>query len=79
MVKINKLLTPYNYTPMSNKKNEWLIIHYVGQVSSAKANAKYFYNNKLEGNKKASAHYFVDENEIWQVVEDKNSAWHIRC
>jgi len=73
MEKINKLLTPYNYTPMSNKSNLWIVIHYVGAVSSAKANANYFYNNKLQ----ASANYFVDENEIWQIVEDKDRAWHV--
>lgn len=58
---------------MSNKKNEWIVIHYVGAVSSAKANATYFHNNKLQ----ASAHYFIDENEIWQSVENKDGAWHI--
>lgn len=73
MDKINKLITPYNYTARTNKKNTWLVIHYVGAVSTAKANAKYFYNAK----RGASAHYFVDENEIWQVVEDFNNAWHI--
>ena len=77
MVKINRLITPYNYTPQNNKRIMWLIIHYVGAVSSAKANALYFYNNKLEGNKKASAQYFVDPEEIWQSVEDFDSAWHI--
>lgn len=73
MVKINKLITPFNYTKATAKKNDWLIIHYVGAVSSAKANAQYFYKSK----RGASAHYFVDENEIWQVVEDENIAWHI--
>ena len=77
MVRINKKITPYNFTKSANKRNDYIIIHYVGAVSSAKANANYFYNNKLEGNKKASAHYFVDENEIWQVVEDNNIAWHV--
>lgn len=73
MVKINKLITPYNYTAQTNKRNMWIIIHYVGAVSTASANAKYFYTAK----RNASAHYFVDENEIWQCVEDNNSAWHI--
>lgn len=77
MVKINKLITPYNYTALNNKRIMWIIIHYVGAVSNAKANALYFYNNKLSGNKKASANYFVDEIEIWQSVEDYNASWHI--
>jgi len=71
-MEINKKLTPYNFTALKSKKNEFIVIHYVGAESTAKNNADYFYNNRLQ----ASAHYFVDENEIWQVVEDKNAAWH---
>ena len=73
MAKINKKITPYNYTKGNNKRNMWIIIHYVGAESSAKANANYFYSGK----RNASANYFVDENEIWQVVEDYDIAWHI--
>lgn len=58
---------------MSNKKIEWIVIHYVGAVSSAEANAKYF-NKEYRG---ASANYFVDEQSIWQVVEDRDAAWHV--
>lgn len=73
MLNINRKITLVNRTLMNNKRNMWLIIHYVGAVSTAKANASYFYDK----NRKASAHYFVDENEIWQVVEDKDASWHI--
>lgn len=51
----------------------WIIIHYVGAVSTAHDNAHYFYSV----DRQASANYFVDENEIWQVVEDSDAAWHI--
>lgn len=73
MHKIQQMLTKVNYTPLANKRNMWIVIHYVGAVSTAKNNALYFLNN----NRQASANYFVDENEIWQVVEDTNGAWHI--
>lgn len=73
MLKIQKKITEVNRTKMTNKRNMWIIIHYVGAVSSAKANANYFYSV----NHQASANYFVDENEIWQVVEDTDAAWHI--
>lgn len=73
MVKINRLITQVNYTPLTNKRIMWIVIHYVGAVSSAKANALYFYKTK----RNASASYFVDEKEIWQVVEDKDAAWHV--
>ncbi len=72
MVEIQKKITPYNFTALKNKRNEYIVIHYVGSVSTAKNNVDYFYNNKVS----ASASYFVDENSIWQCVEDKDAAWH---
>jgi N-acetylmuramoyl-L-alanine amidase CwlA len=41
-------------------------------VSSAYNNTVYFKNE----NRGASAHYFVDDNSIWQCVEEKDKAWH---
>lgn len=77
MLPIQRKLTPYNFTKMSGKNNTYLVIHYVGSVSSAKNNALYFYNNDLRGtDREASAHYFVDETSIWQSVDDSNKAWH---
>ena len=71
-MKINKKITKVNRTVMSGKKNKYLVIHYVGAVSTAKNNASYFYST----NRGASANYFVDDTSIWQVVEDKDAAWH---
>ena len=74
MVKtFNRLITKVNRTEMSKKKNEWIVIHYVGAVSTAENNARYF-EKEYRG---ASANYFVDETSIWQVVEDKDAAWHV--
>jgi N-acetylmuramoyl-L-alanine amidase CwlA len=72
MVTIQKKLTPYNFALMNNKKNLYIVIHYVGAVSTAKNNVDYYARTKLQ----ASAHYFVDEVSIWQSVEDKDRAWH---
>ena len=71
-MEIKTKLTTVNRTVMSNKQNKYIVIHYVGACSSAKANADYFYSV----NRQASAHYFVDENEIWQVVKETDRAWH---
>lgn len=71
-MEIKTKLTQVNRTSMTNKQNKYIVIHYVGAVSTAKANADYFYSV----NRQASAHYFVDENEIWQVVKEGDSAWH---
>ena len=62
------LFTKRNYKEMANKQNKYIVIHYVGAVSSAYANAKYF-KKTYRG---ASAHYFVDENETYQVVKEKD-------
>ena len=72
MLPINKELTPYNLTKKSNKKNEYIVVHYTGALGTAKNNADYFYTAK----RAASASYFVDNTSIWQSVEDKNAAWH---
>ena len=54
------------------KNNKYIVVHYVGAVSTALNNAKYF-ENDYRG---ASANYFVDENDIYRVVKDSDSAWH---
>lgn len=70
---INKLLTTVNYKKATNKQNKYIVIHYVGAEGSAENNCKYF-QRFYRG---ASAHYFVGHNgEIWQCVEDFNTAWH---
>lgn len=65
-------LTLTNYNKMTNKQNKYIVVHYVGAVSTAQNNGIYF-KNTYRG---ASAHYFVDDNEIVQVVTDKDRAWH---
>lgn len=72
MLPIKQLLTSTNRTVKKNKKNQYIVIHWVGAVSSAYNNAKYF-SSQYRG---ASAHYFVDEKNIYQVVKDSDSAWH---
>lgn len=75
MLPINQYLTKRNKTSSNRGKGsiKYLAIHYVGAVSSALANAKYFYSEY----RAASAHYFVDEKNIYQVVADKDIAWHV--
>ena len=73
MLPINQYITITNRN-ISNRTNiQYLVIHYVGAVSGALANAQYFYNTY----RGASAHYFVDDNSIYQVVLDKDIAWHV--
>lgn len=69
---INKNLTTVNYTK-GKKSNTYIVIHFTGNNGdTAKGNTTYFKST----NRGASAHYFVDTKEIWQCVEDTNTAWH---
>ena len=64
--KLVRLLTTVNRTKGGNKK-KYIVIHYTGnKTDTAKANANYFRTE----NRGASAHYFVDKNTVYQVVED---------
>ncbi|MFG6318563.1 MAG: N-acetylmuramoyl-L-alanine amidase [Clostridia bacterium] len=69
---IKYLFTKRNFTTMKNKKNEFIVVHWVGAKSSAYNNARYF-ENTYRG---ASAHYFVDSDEVYQIVREKDSSWH---
>lgn len=53
---------------------QWLVMHFTANNGdTAKNNADYF---ARQGGLQASAHYFVDKNEIWQSVKDEDTAWH---
>lgn len=63
-----------NFKVGRTKPIEYIVIHYTANNGdTAKNNADYFSRTP---NLSASAHYFVDENEIWQSVQDKDTAWH---
>ena len=72
---VHRLISKVNFSD-SNRKPEqikYLVKHYVGATGGAEANCKYFYN-KFRG---ASSHFFVGHNgEIWQCVEENDTAWH---
>ena len=51
----------------------WICLHFTANNGdTAKNNADYF----ARETPKASAHYFVDPNEVWQSVKDSDTAWH---
>jgi N-acetylmuramoyl-L-alanine amidase CwlA len=51
----------------------YIVLHYTANLGdTAKNNADYFAREKV----KASAHYFVDENEVWNSVPVEKAAWH---
>lgn len=62
-----------NYEVFSSRVVKYIVMHYTGNYEDAAAgNANYF----MGANRDASAHYFVDDNSIWQIVGIKDKAWH---
>ncbi len=72
-MKINTYLTKVNFSALKNKVNKYIVIHFTANNGdTALGNCKYFY----DVNRNSSAHYFVDENSIYQCVKDIDVAWH---
>lgn len=72
MLPIQRKISSYNFSSRYGNKIQYIVLHYTGNSSdSALGNANYF--NTC--NRGASAHYFVDDNNIYQVVEDNHSSW----
>lgn len=64
-----------NYEKYNKREVKYIAIHYTGNVKdTSKNNAKYF-NEATNAN--ASAHLFVDDNEIYQSVAYHDKAWHV--
>lgn len=73
MLTIQKNLTAINRTVKSNRDIEYIVVHYTGNVGDTAYNNTKYFKSEYRG---SSAHYFVDEDSIWQCVEDKDVAWH---
>ena len=69
--KINQKLSKHNQSSRQGAAVKYIVIHYVGAISSAKNNCIYF----AGGDRRASAHFFCDK-EIWQSIPLNKSAWH---
>lgn len=71
-MEIIKMFSNYNYTKLNNREIRYIVVHDTGnKTDTAINNAKYF-----SAARNASAHYFVDDNNIVQVVAESNAAWH---
>lgn len=73
---INKKLIKFNFND-GRKGNsiKYIVIHDTGNKNKGADSTAHF-NYFNGGNRNASAHYFVDDKQILQVVEDKNTSWH---
>ena len=62
-----------NYEQCAKRDVAFIVMHYTGNSKDkAVNNAKYFQT----AGRKASAHFFVDDKEIYQTVELRDKAWH---
>ena len=62
-----------NYNKGRKPSIQFIVVHYTANNGDkAQGNGNYF----SQPNRNASAHYFVDENEIIQSVKDSDMAWH---
>lgn len=62
-----------NYRVGRSAPIRYIVVHYTANKGdTAKNNADYF----ARAVTKSSAHYFVDEKEVWQSVREKDTAYH---
>lgn len=74
MLPIQRKISSFNYSSRNGNSVKYIVLHYTGNKGdTAKNNVDYFYG----GDRSSSAHYFVDDNSIWQSVEEFNAAWSI--
>lgn len=68
---VKNMLTKYNHDKASGRKIKYIVIHWVGAASTAVDNGTYFQG----GDRGASAHYFVDDDNIVKSVRERDIAW----
>ena len=77
MPTIEQNLTNVNFNERGTVPT-WIVVHNTANYTSAEGTA---HNNTVwfkAVNRRASAHYFIDDGDvIWQCVRDTDSAWHV--
>ena len=71
---IDKRPIKFNYST-NRQAIKYIVVHDTGNPNAgADALAHYRYFNS--GNRKASAHYFVDDKGVVETVENARTSWH---
>ena len=71
-MEIKRNITTKNFDSGSINRIKYIVVHFTANNGdTAYGNTNYF-----KSYRGSSAHYFVDENNVYQSVEDKNIAWH---
>ena len=71
-MEIKRNITTQNFNNGSINRIKYIVVHFTAN----NGDTAYGNTNYSKSYRGASAHYFVDENNIYQSVEDKNIAWH---
>ncbi len=72
---LNKQLIHFNFSSRKGKGIAYIVVHDTGNPSAG-ADAMAHYRYFSGANRGASAHYFVDDHGVVQVIEDAYAAWH---
>ena len=75
LIDVQRKIINYNKTPNANNI-KYIVIHDTGNPSPT-ADAMNHYRYFSGGNRNASAHYFIDKDNIIQIIDDKDGAWHV--
>jgi len=75
MLPIEKKLIKYNFTANANNPY-YIVVHDTGNTTKG-ANALGHFNYFNGGDRQASAHVFVDDSNILQLIEFNDKAWHV--
>ena len=74
MLPITRQISNYNHYGRGSNNIKYIVLHYTAnQNGTAKNHADYIGRSDVG----ASAHYFVDNNSIYQVIEDDCGAWQV--
>lgn len=72
-MQINDNLTTVNYNHRDSRGIKYIVVHYTANKNDTAYNNTRYFKDTDRG---ASAHYFVDDTEIWRCVQDVDVAWH---
>ena len=72
---IDKRPIKYNYQNRQGNLIKYIVVHDTANTNIS-ADAINHYRYFAGGNRKASAHYFVDDKRIVEIIEDAYASWH---
>ena len=75
-MEINKKIIKFNTSIRGTEKIKYIVIHDTGNVKIG-AGAENHYKYFSGGDRQASAHYFVDDKQVLQIIEDDKASWHV--